>query len=131
MLQPERQSKARAPEDLKYRGNNGGHHPRHAIIPASVETLGYLGKPLVRYLKTLSEVAAAQGPAVTKGSFLAGTQRELSVALIKCQGSVYRGCANLTARAAGRQVSPEAEVPCENGSRVVVGHVAAYLAEVR
>ena len=33
------------------------------------------------------------------------------VALIKCQGSVYRGCANLLARAAGRPVLPGAEVP--------------------
>ena len=29
-------------------------------------------------------------------------------------GSVYRGCANLLARAAGRQVSPGAEVPYED-----------------
>ena len=78
-----------------------------------METYGYLGKPLVRYLNTLSEVAAARAPAVTKGSFLAGEHRELSVALIKFQGSVYRGCANLLARAAGRQVSPGAEVPYE------------------
>ena len=45
---------------------------------------GYLGKPLVRYLSTLSEVAAVRGPVVTNGSFLAGAHRELSVALIKC-----------------------------------------------
>ena len=76
-----------------------------------METYGYPGKPLVRYLNTLSELAAARGPAVTKGSFLAGAHRKLSVALIKCPGSVYRGCANLVARAAGRQVSPGAEVP--------------------
>ena len=79
-----------------------------------METYAYLGKPLVRYLNTLSEVGAARGPAVTKGSFLAGAHRKLSVALIKCQGSVYRGCANLLARAAGRQVSPGAEVPYED-----------------
>ena len=79
-----------------------------------METYGYLGKPLVRYLHTVSEVAAAHGPAVTKGSFLAEARRELSVAMIKCQGSVYRGCANLLARAAGRQVSPGAEVPYED-----------------
>ena len=51
---------------------------------------------------------------MTKGSFLAGAHRELSVALIKWQGSVYRGCANLLARAAGRQMSPGAEVPYEH-----------------
>ena len=45
------------------------------------------------------------------GSFLAGAHRELSVALIKCQGSVYRGCGNLLARAADRLVLPGAKVP--------------------
>ena len=69
----------------------------HIQHSPSAETYGYLGKPLVRYLNTLSGVAAARGPAVTKGSFLAGVHRELSVALIKYQGSVYRGCANLLA----------------------------------
>ena len=109
------QGSAAAKRDaLKYRGTNGHHHPGHTFIPASVKTYGYLGKPPVRYLNTLSEVAAARGPAVTKGSFLAGAHREISVALIKCQGSVYRGCANLVARAAGRQVSPRAEVPYED-----------------
>ena len=105
---------------LKYRGHNGHYHQGYTFIPASVETYGYLGKPLVRYLNTLSEVAAARVPAVTKGSFLAGAHRELSMALIKCQESVYGGCANLLARAAGRQVSPRAEVPYEERS-VVVG----------
>ena len=91
--------------------SSGHYHPGYTFIPASVETYGYLGKPLVRYLNTLSGVAAARGPTVTKGSFLAGAHRELSVALIKCQGSVYRGCANLLASAAGHPVLPGAEVP--------------------
>ena len=63
------------------------------------------------YLNTLSEVAAARGPAVTAGAFLAGAHRELSAALLQCQGSVYRGCNNL--KAAGRQVLPGA-VPYED-----------------
>ena len=62
--------------------------PGYTFIPASVETYDYLAKLLVRYLNTLSEVAAAPGPAVTKGSFLAGALRELTVALIKYQGSM-------------------------------------------
>ena len=62
---------------------------------------------------------------MTKGSFLTGPRRELSVALIKCERSVYRGCATLLARAAGRQVAPRAEVPYEDCSRVVVGHIVA------
>ena len=99
---------------LKYRGHNGHYHPGYTLIPASVETYSYLGKPLIRYLNTLSELAAARGPAVTKVSFLAGAHRELIVGLIKRQGSVHRGWTNLLARAAGRQVSPGAEVPCED-----------------
>ena len=59
----------------------------------------------------LEQETIARGPAVTQGSFLAGAHRELSVALIKCQGSVYRGCANLLARAAGRPVLTGVEVP--------------------
>ena len=99
---------------MKYRANNGHHHPSHTFIPVSVETHGYLGKRLIRYLNTLCEVATAQGPTVTRGSFLAGVHHALSVALIKCQGSVYRGCANLMARVAGRQVSLGAEEPYED-----------------
>ena len=50
------QGSAAAKRDaLKYRGNNGHHDPGYTFIPASVETYGYLGKPLVRYLNTLSE----------------------------------------------------------------------------
>ena len=53
------QGSAAAKRDaLKYRGHNGHYHPGHTFIPASVETYGYLGKPLVRYLNTLSGVAA-------------------------------------------------------------------------
>ena len=109
------QGSAAAKRDaLKYRGHNGHYHPGYTFIPASVEAYGYLGKPLVRYLNTLSEVGAARGPVVTKGSFLAGAHQELSVVLIKCQKSVYRGCTNLLAKAAGHQESPGAEVPYEN-----------------
>ena len=109
------QGSAAAKRDaVKYRGHNGHHHLSYAFITASVETYGYLGRPIVRYLNSQSEVAAARGPAVTEGSFLAGAHWKLSVALIRCQGSVHRGCANLLARAAGRQVAPGAEVPYED-----------------
>ena len=116
------QGSAAAKRDaLKYRGHNDHYHPGYKFVPASVERYGYLGKPLVRYLNTLSGVAAARRPAVTKGSFLAGAHRELSVALMKCQGSVYRGCANLMARAAGCPVLPGAAVPYVEKRSEVVG----------
>ena len=81
------QGSAAAKRDaLKYRGHNGHYHPGYTFIPASVETYGYLGKPLVRCLNTLSEVAAARGPAVTKGSFLAGAHRCIAVEPASWQG---------------------------------------------
>ena len=67
---------------------------------------------------------------MTKGSFLAGAHRELSVALIKCQGPQYRGCAYLLARAAGRLLSPGAEVPYAGIRRVVVDHIVTRVGAV-
>ena len=85
----------------------------YPFIPASVQTYGYLCKPLAFNIKTISDVTAGGGPAVMTGSFLASTHRELSVALVRCQGAMYRGCADLLARAAGREVFMGAEMPCE------------------
>ena len=63
---PAIQGSAAAKRDaLKCRGHNGHHHPGCTFTRASVEAYEYLGQPLVRYLNTLSEVAAARGPAVT------------------------------------------------------------------
>ena len=39
--------------------------------------------------------------------------------------ALNRGCANLLARAADRQVSPEAEVPYEDWRRAVVARIVA------
>ena len=98
---------------LKYRGNNGHHHPGHNLLAASMENR-LSGEAFNLLFENFKRGGGARGPAVTKCSFLAGTHRKLSAALIKCQGSVYRGCANLKVRAAGRQVSPGAEVPYED-----------------
>jgi hypothetical protein len=56
-------------------------HPGHTFVPASVETYGYLGRPIMQYLRTLSDVASARSVAVTWESFLASVQ--LSVALVQ------------------------------------------------
>ena len=71
------------------RGHNGHYHPGYTFIPASVETYGYLGKPLVRYLNTLSGVAAARRPALTNGSFLAGAHRDWGTAPRRCRGRLW------------------------------------------
>ena len=60
--------------------HNGHYHLGNSIKPASVELCGYLTKPLAPYIKTFSEVAAAQvaaaqGLVVSRGSFLACPSR--------------------------------------------------------
>jgi hypothetical protein len=95
----------------KYRAHAGHLHPGHTFVPASVETYGHLGRPIMRFLRTLSDVASARSLAVTRGSFLASAHRELSVALVQSQGYVYRSCALLLAKASGRPVLPGADTP--------------------
>jgi hypothetical protein len=79
-------------------------HPGHTFVPASVDTHGHLGRPIMRYLRTLSDVVSARSLAVIRGSFLASAHRELSVALVQSQGYVHRSCALLLAKASGRRV---------------------------
>jgi hypothetical protein len=94
-----------------YRSHAGHQHPGHTFVPASVETYGHLGKPIMRYLRTLSDVASARSPAVTRGSFLASAHPELSVALVQRQGYIYRSCALLLAKASVWPVLPGAGTP--------------------
>jgi hypothetical protein len=106
----------------KYLAHAGHLHPCHTFVPASVETYWHLGKPIMRYLRTLGDVATARALAVTRGSFLASAHRELSVVLVQSQGTrvpraihitgyVFRSCALLLAKASGRQVLPGADTP--------------------
>jgi hypothetical protein len=95
----------------KYRAHAGLLHPGHTFVPASVEMYGHLGKPIMRYLRTLSDVASARSLAVTWRSFLATAHRELSAALVQSQGYVYRSCALLLAKASGRPVLPGVDAP--------------------
>jgi hypothetical protein len=81
----------------KYRAHAGHLHPGHTFVPANVETYGNLGSPAKRYLRSLSDVASARSPAVTRGSLLASGHREVSVALVQSQGYVYCSCALLLA----------------------------------
>jgi hypothetical protein len=86
----------------KYRAHADYLHPGHTFVPASVETYGHLGRPIMRYLRALSDVTSARSLAVTRGSFLASSHRELSVALVQSQGYVHRSCALLLAKASGQ-----------------------------
>jgi hypothetical protein len=79
-------------------------HPGHTFVPDSEETYGHLGRPIMRYLRTLSDVASARFLDGTQGSLLACAHRELSVALVQSPGSAYRSCPLLLAKASGRTV---------------------------
>jgi hypothetical protein len=95
----------------KYQAHAGHLHPGHTFVPASVETYGHLGKSIMRYLRTVSDIASVRSLDVTQGSFLASAHRELSVALEQSQGYVYRSCALLLAKAFGRLALPGADTP--------------------
>jgi hypothetical protein len=96
----------------KYRAHAGHLHLGHTFVPASVETYGHLGRlMLMRYLRTLSDIASGCSLAVTRGSFLASAHRELSVALVQSLSYVYRSCVLLLVKASGRQVLLGADTP--------------------
>jgi hypothetical protein len=67
----------------KHQGHAGHLHPGHTFVPASVGTYGHLGRPIMRYLRTLSDIASGCSLAVKWRSFLASAHRELSVALVR------------------------------------------------
>jgi hypothetical protein len=96
----------------KYWAHAGHVHPGHPFVPVSVETCGHLCMPIMRCLRTLSDIPSALSLTVTRGSYLAGAHRELSVALLHIQGFVCSSCALLLAKASGQQVLPGADTPC-------------------
>jgi hypothetical protein len=100
---------AALPDRDKYRAHAGHLHPGDTFVPASVKTYRNLGRPFMRYLCSLRNVAPACSLAVTRGSSLASAHRELSVALVQSQGYVYHSCALLLAKASGRPVFPGAD----------------------
>jgi hypothetical protein len=69
----------------------------------------HLGRPTMRYLRTLSNITSARS-LVIRGTFLASAHRELGVALVPSRGDVYRSCALLFGKASGRQVLPGAHI---------------------
>jgi hypothetical protein len=95
----------------KCQAHAGHPHPGHTFVPARVETYRHLGKPIMPYLHTMSDITSVRSMAVTRGSFIASAHRELSVSLVQSQGYVYFSCALLLAKASGRQLLPAADPP--------------------
>jgi hypothetical protein len=94
-----------------HRANLGYQHAGYKFIPAFVETHGYLGKPIVGYLQTLSAIAVGRTLGVSRDFSLDSAFRELSVAPMCRQGFVCCASANLLARASGRPVLEGSDVP--------------------
>jgi hypothetical protein len=95
----------------KYRAHAGDLHPGHTSVPASVEPHGHLGRPIMRFLRTLNDIAWAHSLAVTRRPFLATSDREVSVALVHSQGFVHRSCVLLLVKVFEWQALLEADTP--------------------
>jgi hypothetical protein len=55
----------------KYRTHAGHLQPGYSIVPALVQTYVQSGRPIMRYLRTLTDVASARSLAVSRGSLVA------------------------------------------------------------
>jgi hypothetical protein len=66
--------------------------PQSHLCAAAVKTCGHLGRPIMRYLRTLSGITSACSLVITRRSLLTSAHRELSVAFAQSQGYVYRSC---------------------------------------
>jgi hypothetical protein len=76
----------------------GSLHPGHTFVSASVDTRGHLAKPIMRYIRTLSDNESVHSLIVIRGSFLASVHWKLSLALAQIQGFVYHSCALFSPR---------------------------------
>jgi hypothetical protein len=98
-----------APLELFVLGASTGSCRLSAPRSHGIETCGHLGKPIMRHIRTLSDVASARYVAVTRGSFLVSAYGELRATVLQSQGYVYRSCTLLLAKALGRQMLPGAD----------------------
>jgi hypothetical protein len=73
---------ASLPNRSKYRAHAGHLHPGHTFVSATVETYGLQGEPVMRYVRTLNDIAPACSLAVTRGWLHAIAYPELSVDLV-------------------------------------------------
>jgi hypothetical protein len=80
------------------------------FIPFSVETFGRLGKPAMALINTLATSAAASA-SLHKSGFVTNALRELSIALCRGNGAMYRRSMTALARASGTCLRAGLDVP--------------------
>jgi hypothetical protein len=72
---------------------------------------GHLSKPIMQYIRTLSDVASPHSLDVIRGLLPVAADMELSVDLVHGQGCVHRSCMLLFAKVAVQQVFSRADTP--------------------
>jgi hypothetical protein len=84
-----------------------------SFTPLFMESYGRLGRPAMQRLQTLAAAAASStaGSDNTSSSFMTGTFRDLSVALVKGNKVVYREALHVYATAGGTVARAGAMVP--------------------
>jgi hypothetical protein len=85
----------------------GSYPPGHTSVPASKEIYGHLGKPIMQYIRALSDVASARSLAVTQRLFLASAHQFWAWLL---QRRRVNCTVLLLAKAALRRMSPGADM---------------------
>ena len=81
----------------------------YAFVPLVSETYGRLGGGAMQLLHRLGDAAAGQG--VHKRTFMRNAMRELSVALVRGNGFMFRAGRQVLARACGFDFQPGQAVP--------------------
>jgi hypothetical protein len=81
----------------------------YAFVPLVVETYGRMGKAAMEMLNTLATAASSSG-AVQKSSFVTNALRQLSVALCRGNGVMYRRSLAVLATASGCAFRPGADI---------------------
>jgi hypothetical protein len=84
----------------------------YPFVPFSVESYGRIGMPVMNLLHALGDEAAGPGE-VTRGSFVAGALREISVGLCRGNFFLYRACSGMFAKSSGTGFRAGMSVPTD------------------
>jgi hypothetical protein len=84
----------------------------YPFLPFSVESYGRIGQPAMKLLHALGDEAAGPG-GVTRGSFVAGALREISVGLCKGNLFLYCVCLGMFAKSNGTGFRAGMSVPTD------------------
>lgn len=90
-----------------------GEGSAYDFVPLAIESYGRLGLAASRFLSELGDIAA-EGGQVCKESFVRGVRRELSCALCKGNGRIYRAFLSSIAHSVGRHYRPGCDLPVQD-----------------